>query len=415
MSYSEKLLDAIENHDFSQTNILLKQALDQDEPEILASLADNLTDMGFTDYSKDVYRALIAKYPEEDLFKVYLAEILLNDGSEDDALSLLYDISPDSDAYLDSLLVQADYYQSMGLIETAEAKLKAAHELAPDEDAIIFGLAELAYSAGKNELALAHYQDLIKRQDYFGEVNLNERIIACLAKLGRYEEASDLILAKGDSLIDIDARYQAGLVLLSTGKFKKAIEYLQGVLEQAPDYVNAYPLLAQAYEENGDDELALETAQKGLTYNEYDETLYALLGRVASKLGKYDLAEEMLVKGLKYAPDNNDLRIQLSNLYLYLKKDQENLDLFADTDDENLEPQARWNIAVSLYRLEDYDKSRQEFLLAYPNFQTNPDFLKDMIYLFIAQGENDVLKDLLDKYLAINPTDEEMVELREQL
>ncbi|MBS5832858.1 MAG: tetratricopeptide repeat protein, partial [Lactobacillus jensenii] len=328
MSYSEQLLDAIEKHDFSQNNILLKKALDSDSSELLAALAENLTDMGFSDMAKDVYRALIAKNPEEDLFKVYLAEILLNDGQDDDALSLLYSIDENSDSYLESLLVQADYYQSLGLLETAQAKLQEAHELAPKEDAIIFGLAELAYSTGKNELALHYYQDLATRQKHFGEINLRERIFASLAKLGRYEEASEIIKQYGQDFIDIDTRYEAGLVLLSTKDYKKAIEYLTGVLEQANDYVNAYPLLAQAYEANGDNEKALETAQTGLTYNEYDETLYALIGRVAANSTKYELAVDMLKKGLTFAPENMDLRVQLSNLYLYLKKDEENLHLF---------------------------------------------------------------------------------------
>ena len=49
MSYSEQLLDSIQNHDFSQSKHLLKNALDNDDPEILASLAENLTGLGFTD------------------------------------------------------------------------------------------------------------------------------------------------------------------------------------------------------------------------------------------------------------------------------------------------------------------------------------------------------------------------------
>ena len=145
MTYSEQLLDAIQAHKFSETRTLLKQALDQDDPEILASLAENLSDLGFTDLAKEVYRKLIAQFPDEDLFKVYLAEILLNDGQEDDGLSLLYGVAPESDAYLESLLVQADYYQSEGLLETARAKMNQARELAPEEDAIEFGLAELDY------------------------------------------------------------------------------------------------------------------------------------------------------------------------------------------------------------------------------------------------------------------------------
>ena len=39
MTYSEQLLDAIQNHDFSDNHILLKKALENDDPEVLASLA----------------------------------------------------------------------------------------------------------------------------------------------------------------------------------------------------------------------------------------------------------------------------------------------------------------------------------------------------------------------------------------
>ncbi len=102
MTYSEQLLDAIQGHRFSESRALLKQALENDDPEILASLAENLTDLGFTDLAKEVYRSLIADFPNEDLFKVYLAEILLNDGAEDDGLTLLYNVPADSDAYLES-------------------------------------------------------------------------------------------------------------------------------------------------------------------------------------------------------------------------------------------------------------------------------------------------------------------------
>lgn len=82
MTYSEQLLDAIQAHRFSESQGLLKQALNHDDPEILASLAENLTDLGFTDLAKEVYRSLIGSFPQEDLFKVYLAEILLMMGKK---------------------------------------------------------------------------------------------------------------------------------------------------------------------------------------------------------------------------------------------------------------------------------------------------------------------------------------------
>ena len=415
MSYSEQLLDSIQNHDFSQSKHLLKEALNNDDPEILASLAENLTGLGFTDLAKEVYRALIVKFPKEDLFKVYLAEILLNDGDEDDGLSLLYSVSHDSSAYLDSLLVQADYYQTSGLIETAKDKLLQALKIAPEEDAVKFGLAELDYLSGDYEQALALYKDLVQRQETFGEVNLNQRLFATNAKMGNYEQAAEIIRKRSDSIFDIDSKYEAGLVMLSVGDDDKAIKFLDEVIEQSPDYVNAYPLLAQAYEHKHDNEQVLRTAQAGLAYNELDETLYSLGARAAANLNEIDTARDLLEKGLKIAPDNSDLRMQLSNLYLHMHQDSSNIALFKDLDNENIEPQAHWNMALSYERLDNSEKAQSEFLLAYPDFKENPDFLRQMIMFFNAQNNSDITKQLLERYLKLVPEDDEMQDLYNNL
>lgn len=415
MSYSEQLLDSIQNHDFSQSKHLLKEALNNDDPEVLASLAENLTGLGFTDLAKEVYRALIVKFPKEDLFKVYLAEILLNDGDEDDGLSLLYSVSHDSSAYLDSLLVQADYYQTSGLIETAKDKLLQALKIAPEEDAVKFGLAELDYLSGDYEQALALYKDLVQRQETFGEVNLNQRLFATNAKMGNYEQAAEIIRKRSDSIFDIDSKYEAGLVMLSVGDDDKAIKFLDEVIEQSSDYVNAYPLLAQAYEHKHDNEQVLRTAQAGLAYNELDETLYSLGARAAANLNEMDTARDLLEKGLKIAPDNSDLRMQLSNLYLHMHQDSSNIALFKDLDNENIEPQAHWNMALSYERLDNSEKAQSEFLLAYPDFKENPDFLRQMIMFSNAQNNSDITKQLLELYLKLVPEDDEMQDLYNNL
>ena len=416
MSYSEQLLDSIEKQDFSQEKVLLKKALDEDEPEVLASLAENLMGLGFTDLAKDVYRSLIARFPKEDLFKIYLAEILLNDGKDDDGLSLLYDIPEDSPSYLDSLLVQADYYQTNGLLETANIKLKKAAKIAPDEDVVKFGLAELDYLSGRYEQALDLYRDLLKRQSTFSEINLNDRLFQTLAKLGRYEEASEVIDQHGGDILDIDSKYQAALIMLAVGKNDQAIKYLDEVIDQSPDYVNAYRLLATAYENKNDDDQTLRSAQAGIAYNELDPVLYSKSASAAVRLNDFSTAEDLLQKGLKFLPEDIDLLLQLSNVYLQEGKYEENLQLFKEVDEDNLDPQAHWNLALSYQALEQDDQAKSEFLLAYPEFQNNADFLKQMIRFFNTEANSQqVVKELLTRYLKLEPEDTEMQELNNDL
>ncbi|MFR4790050.1 MAG: tetratricopeptide repeat protein, partial [Lactobacillus acidophilus] len=184
---------------------------------------------------------------------------------------------------------------------------------------------------------------------------------------------------------------------------------------QSPDYVNAYPLLAQAYEHKHDYTKVLRTAQAGLAYNELDETLYSMGARAAANLDELSTARELLEKGLKVAPDNSDLRLQLSNLYLHNHQDKENIALFKDLDSNNLEPQAHWNMALSYERLDNSEKAQSEFLLAYPDFKENPDFLRQMILFFNAQSNTDITKQLLEKYLKLVPEDVEMQDLYNNL
>lgn len=416
MSYSEQLLDSIEKQDFSQEKVLLKKALDEDEPEVLASLAENLMGLGFTDLAKDVYRSLIARFPKEDLFKIYLAEILLNDGKDDDGLSLLYDIPEDSPSYLDSLLVQADYYQTNGLLETAYSKLRKAAKIAPDEDVVKFGLAELDYLSGRYEQALDLYRDLLKRQSTFSEINLNDRLFQTLAKLGRYEEASEVIDQHGGDILDIDSKYQAALIMLAVGKNDQAIKYLDEVIDQSPDYVNAYRLLATAYENKNDDDQTLRSAQAGIAYNELDPVLYSKGASAAIRLNDFATAENLLQKGLKFLPEDIDLLLQLSNVYLQEGKYEENLQLFKDVDEDDLDPQAHWNLALSYQALDQNEQAKSEFLLAYPEFQNNADFLKQMIRFFNTEANSQqVVKELLTRYLKLEPEDTEMQELNNDL
>lgn len=416
MSYSEKLLDAIERQDFSQEKTLLQKALDKDEPEILASLAENLVGLGFTDLAKEIYRSLIARFPKEDLFKIYLAEILLNDGQDDDGLTLLYNVSPDSSAYLDSLLVQADYYQTNGLLETAYQKLLEAEKIAPDEDVVKFGLAELDYLSGHYEQALSRYQDLLKRHKTFSEVNLNDRLFQTLAKLGRYEEAGEVIAKNGNDILDIDSKYQAALVMLTLHKDDQAIKYLNEVIDQSPDYVNAYRLLTTAYEHKNDNEQELRSAQLGIAYNELDPVLYKKGAQAAVRLNDLDTAKNLLQKGIKKLPENFDLRLQLSNLYVRENDNEANIALFAQVDDEDLEPQVHWNLALSYQNLDQSAKAKSEFLLAYPEFKNNSAFLKQMLLFFNTEpNSQDIVKELLEAYLKLEPEDTEMQEMYDEL
>ena len=84
--------------------------------------------------------------------------------------------------------------------------------------------------------------------------------------------------------------------MLSAGDNKAAIKYLDQVIEIQPDYVNAYPLLAQAYAAEDNNEEVLRTAQTGLSYNELDGSCMAWVLKQPLNLKSVGEAERLLFK-----------------------------------------------------------------------------------------------------------------------
>lgn len=416
MSYSEKLLDEIQKHNFSNNNILLKKALQNDDNNLLIDLAENLLGFGFTDLAKTVYMHLIKTFPDEGVFKVYLAEILLNDGDEDQGLQLLYDIKPSGSGYIESLLAQADYYQTNGCFDVAEDKLKQALALRKDEPAIIFGCAEINYLKGSYDSAMQYYQELLDQGNKtFGEVAISQRIMSCLAKMGKYEEAAEVIQNNMDSLLNIDSQYDAGLIMMATSNWKQAIKLFQAVIDSQPDYVNVYPNLAKAYFNIGELNKALVVANAGISYNEYDISLYRIGSKAALSLKDYDQAQQILEKGVDILPNNDDLKLDLSNLYIITNQDKNNILLLSHDNDNQHDPQLIWNLAISYQRTENYQKAKEQFLLAYPNFKNNADFLRQLALFFHEIGDTHDFKLVLKKYIEMVPEDIEMQDLLTEL
>ncbi len=133
MTYSEQMLDQLEAGKLKEAQNSFKLALINDDDDMLFSLAEELYALGFLQQARTIYLKLLDRYPDEDELKTNLATIAIDEGHNDEALSYLAQIKPDSPAYVQSLLVAADLYQTEEEFEVTEEKLKEAYALAPDE------------------------------------------------------------------------------------------------------------------------------------------------------------------------------------------------------------------------------------------------------------------------------------------
>lgn len=415
-SYAEKMLNAIEMGQLDEAKKDFAWALRQDDDEVLFSLAEQLYALGFLQQAQRTYLKLLDRYPDEDELRTALAEIAIDNGNNDEALAYLAQIKPDSDAYLQSLLVAADLYQTEEQFEVTEEKLQTAYQIAPDEPAVLFALGEYYYSTGRFELAIRYYFALIQAGvAEFARVDIAGRLGMAYAQSGKFDQALGYLKQVAPGFMTADIRFQTGLTQLNLGQLKEAIITLKELIDEDRQYASAYPALAQAYRKENHLSQALKTAQEGLGVDEYNENLFTLAADIAGRLGEFDLVKKYLQTAHKLAPENLAISLKLSNYYLSQGDHAANIDLLQGIEKDSVDPQVEWNLAQSYQAQETFDQAAQAFENARPTYWDNPTFLKQLIHFYQESGEYDLLMDTLDHALTLTPDDPELNELDGQL
>ena len=386
------------------------RVLAHDDDETQYNLAEELYALGFNGQAKRLYQGLLGRYPEQGDLATALADIAVSDGDADAALNYLSRIQPDDPAYVQSLISAADVYQSLGLYEVSEQKLLKAKQLAPKEPVVTFALGEFYFDWGHFGQAIAAYNELLAAgTTELAGVNIEARLAASLAQTGQYEDAVAAYEDVGVDALDLNGRFELGGLYLQLHDPAKAIANLQAVIDTDPSFANAYLPLATAYEAQNQPEKALDTVQAGVMVDDTNPDLYALGGKLALSEDNPDLAETYLQKALKIDPEDQGNMLAWSNFLVQEERDQENIDFLSRIDQSgDVDPQIYWNMAKSYDRLDNVQKARENYLLAFNRFQDSPDFLHDLIDFFQSTGARTELKAALVRYLKLVPTDDEM-------
>ncbi|MBO0410753.1 tetratricopeptide repeat protein [Enterococcus hulanensis] len=413
-SYSEKMLAALKDENLTEANLLFEAALKKDDPEILASLAEELQALGFIEEAKRALEKLLKDFPEEDVFYLSLAEIAIEDDLIDDAFEYLEKIKPESENYLESLLVTADLYQVLGIPEVSEAKLLQAKTIAPEEPLITFALAELHFSANQLGEAINDYGQLQKQGiDEIANISIDERIGSAYSMMGGFEEAIPFLERALEKEHTSDRLFQLGFTYYQLHDHQKAINYLQELITIDPQYQSGYYYLADSLKEEELLEEALVAAEEGVKENPYQVELLHMASEIAYRLRDSKKAEELLLQALETGDKTDETLLTLSNLYLNEEQPDKAIEMISQMDEED-NPYAAWNLAQAYNELEDFDAARTYYKQAYEDLAHEPDFLKAYGIFLREDGQLEPARAVLTNYLQLEPGDLEVQSLLEE-
>ncbi|SET90378.1 Lipopolysaccharide biosynthesis regulator YciM, contains six TPR domains and a predicted metal-binding C-terminal domain [Salinibacillus kushneri] len=360
---------------------------------------------GLLEQAEKLFLQLMDKYPKEGELKLYLAEIYVDKEQDDQAIEILNQFDKDDDYYIPSLMELADLYQSQGLYEVAEHKLLEAKQILPNEPVIDFALGELFFVSGEYKKSIPHYEKALKGDTTYNDVNVEHRLAEALALIGDWEKALEYFQTS-DQTDSPDILFRYGFTAYQSERMDIAINMWEKVLEADPYYQSVYSLLAKAYEQEGLLEKAYETAKKGLKEDELNKELLFFSGQIANQLGKLDEAFEDLQEAIAIDPGYKEAVVALVELYKN-EEDHENIkDLLENLKQEDeLDPLYQWELAKAYYELEEYDLALNNYKEAYNAFTNDADFLKEYGYMLVEEGRMKEAKEVLSKYLSIEPSD----------
>lgn len=413
MSYSEEMIQAIQEERLNEAEKKLHEALENDTVDDLYLLADSLYQLGFLKETKKLAEHLLTVNPADDELKIQLAEIAIEEGEDADAIERLQEIEKDSPAYPQALLVSADYYTLQELPEVSELKLQEAKELLPKEPVITFALAELHFTMGKYAQAIREYEELLTGgQEEVAGILLSARLGSAYSALGDWENAVDYLEEALETKEDVDTIFQLGFTYFQQEEYQRANELFHQVKAMDHTYTSIYPYLAKGLEEEQELDRAEETIEEGLKQDQTNYQLYLIGASILIKQGKEEEAEIFYQKARELDPDNEGITIQYTNFLLYQDRNEEAVEMIQEALQElDADPQFYWNLAIAQNELEEFEVAAAAYEKAYPEFDNNPDFLKQYMFFLQEEGQREKMQEVGMKYLTIRPNDAEVQDL----
>ena len=410
-----ELILAIEEGDLQLVNQLIERVITNSMPDEQYGITELLVQYGYYAEADQVLEHLQFLYPEEAQITIDRAAVLMELDKEDEALELLMSVAADVAEYPQALLVLADYYQMQGLYEVAEKQINEAIELLPTEPLLQFAKAELLFETGRFSESIRIYEELYEQEGTFAGVSLAERLAEVYRAGANYEQALEFYMKALEDEVKPDILFGSGYAAFQTQNYELAIKQLEDLKELDPDYFSAYLLLAESYAMLEDNKKAYAVIKEGIVRDEYDKTFYLFAGKMALKNHEPEEAIQFLQEAIALDPEYMEAILVLMSIYSKEESYDEIISLYEHISSQDFDWTALYPFVAEAYdKEEEFDKAYEMYRAAYEDFKEDPAFLEKYCYFLLEDGKQEQAKEIAAQLVALDPTEQQYIELLER-
>ena len=278
-----KLIDDINLQKIENLDSRVNEALSSNNDDALFILGETLYNFGLTPQGLEVFRTLYHKYPDESELLIYFIEGLMSENQTDEALEYLAQVEPSTE----KLMLEADLYQQINMLEVAIDKLQEALDLEPNDPIIHFALAELLYYDGQYLRATREYETVLETGEYeVNGVNIFSRMADCSLQSGNAIETGKEGLRLSQFYKEL--MVSTGSLEIEHGDANEGVELLKQALEVDNAYHEPLLILSDLYRNEEDYESIIQL----LTYVDEEDLDPIFMWHLAYAYGQEERDKE---------------------------------------------------------------------------------------------------------------------------
>ncbi|ATH60058.1 MULTISPECIES: tetratricopeptide repeat protein [Staphylococcus] len=398
-----KLIDDINLQKLDNLDTRVNDALSSPKDDALFILGETLYNYGLMPQGLEVFRTLYHKYPDESELLIYFIEGLIAEDQTDEALEYLSTVELSTER----LMLEADLYQQLNMLEVAIDKLVEAIDIEPNDPIIHFALAELLYFDGQYLRASSEYETVLETGEYqINNINLFSRLADCSLQSGNYGDAIKMFDEINEDEMDSEIYFKKAIAYEKNDLTQEAIKLVQTLLSKDPDFLQGYFYLQQLYENEHNHADAIEIGKEGLRLSQFYKELMVSTGSIAIEHGDANEGVELLLQALEVDNAYQEPLLILSDFFRQEEDYNALIGLLQHVDEEDLDPVFMWHLAHALGQ-EERDKEAQHFFeLAYPTMRTQSAFLSDYYFYLVEIGYIKQAQNILNQLLEMDPSNE---------